>query len=708
MLDARQCVAVALAGVTCRWMPAQQTAPIAPWPDGLQSFAWLPDGLDTDEAALRALRELGVTGVTVGDGQDPEPARRLGLSIYRDQLVGKGTLELRDSQFAPLRAAYEQDRAIEHLLRPNCLSDPATQGDLLARALTALAPLAAAPPSFVILGDEVSTTRHVNPLDFSFSPHALAEFRTFLRGRYRDIGALNRAWQTSHASFDTVEPFTADRIRAREFAAGGTLPANLSPWAEHRAFMDRALARTVRSLAGCARAKVAVPIGLTGLQQPAAYGGSDYSLLMPELDVFEIYDIGGARDLAMSLARPLARQIITLFPPKEGQPMDLVAAHVTDALAHGMTGVVLWHAGHLLNRADGMQPTPFGVAVRDALRGAQSLSPLAGASVERSLVWIVESQPAVQAHWMLDSASDGVTWPRRLSSYEETHSTSVAARASWVRLCEDLGLQPRFVAAAQLRALLAQQQVKLLVLPVCLALSDEEIAAVTDYVQQGGVAVADGMLAFYDDRLRRRDRPGLDAVFGLTPRAVPGLAQLLVHEGQPAAQARLLSGAAACERSIEAAIAERAAPSLSVQCEHRFGRGTAIYLNIAVCEYASVRLDPKRLNAARDLRRRVQRVLDTADVAPPVSVRGKGLPTCLERMLLRHKSGRRFLALRVNAIDSPFVLQTLSTQSPLTVEVQFAAATRLRVLGESAWRGPSAHFELPLDAWRGVFAELDR
>ena len=139
---------------------------------------------------------------------------------HRDDILEQlRAMPLEDRDYieaALMREAYEQDRATEHLLRPNCLSDPATQGALLARALTALAPFAAAPPSFVILGDEVSTTRHVNPLDFSFSPHALAEFRAFLRGRYQDIGALNRGWQTAHDSFETVEPFTADRIRARK------------------------------------------------------------------------------------------------------------------------------------------------------------------------------------------------------------------------------------------------------------------------------------------------------------------------------------------------------------------------------------------------------------------------------------------------------------------------------------------------------------
>src|SRR5262249_27692890 len=159
-------------------------------------------------------------------------------------------------------------------------------------------------------------------------------------------------------------------------------------------------------------------------------------------------------------------------------------------------------------------------------------APLAGAVLERSPVWIVESQPAVQAHWMLDSADDGATWGRRLASYEEEHSTSLAARASWMRLGEGPRPQPRFGPAGQLRGQLRQQAPKVLVLAACLALSDAAVPAIADYVQRGGVAVADGMLAFYDEHLRRRDRPALDAVFGLAVRAVPERSALLVHEGK--------------------------------------------------------------------------------------------------------------------------------------------------------------------------------
>ena len=112
--------------------------------------------------------------------------------------------------------------------------------------------------------------------------------------------------------------------------------------------------------------------------------------------------------------------------------------------SQGMAGVVVWNDATVVD-ANGAA-TPFGRAVRKAFvaHGAE-MDALAGAVIEPSPIWLVESQPSVRAWWMLDSAKDGMTWVRRLASYEETHSTSQSARSSWIRLLQDLGYQPQFV-----------------------------------------------------------------------------------------------------------------------------------------------------------------------------------------------------------------------------------------------------------------------
>ena len=61
------------------------------------------------------------------------------------------------------------------------------------------------------------------------------------------------------------------------------------------------------------------------------------------------------------------------------------------------------------------------------------------------------------------------------------------------------------------------------------------------------------------------------------------------------------AGLAIAERIEGSGLSEKT-PFGAMQIETRYGSGRAVYMNLAVCEYASVRLDPKRVMVARELR----------------------------------------------------------------------------------------------------------
>ncbi|MHC5069970.1 MAG: hypothetical protein ACYTGO_05725 [Planctomycetota bacterium] len=624
---------------------------------GFEVILWLHGGPRRDQGFFAAIRELGCTAVSVSADEDPALPGRHGMRFYRDQICGKGILELRARQFDPVRNAYELSRDRKDLVRPVCLSSLGTLAQLSSTLSDRLRPALAEDPLAVALGDEISVTRHANPLDLCFDKPSLAAFRTFMRARHRTIESLNESWNTRFESFETVLPFTADQIRARELG-GPVLAANLRPWAAHREFMDRELARVVRRLvAQVSRHDRRLPCGLTGIPAPAAYGGHDYARLLPHLTFYEIYDQGGARDLAMSLAPDGARQVATLFPPKAGTGTDLVGARLADMLAHGLWGTVIWSAGDVLD-ADG-RATAYGRAIATAVRELEpAFANFAGATVLRSPIWIVESQASVRAWWMLDSRGDGATWIRRLSSYEVAHSTSIAARHGWVRILEDLGTQPRLVPAPELAKRLQAAPPRLLVLPATLALDAASGRAIRKFVNDGGVVVADHSTGLYDEHLRRRDVGLLDPMFGIQRRSLLYQDQL-VAQGLPAAAGRLTTGAAAAERGLRGGLAETAAGDLRVQLERNVGKGRAIYLNLAMCEYGRVRLDQKRLSAALDLRQRVRWVLREAGVSTPVVVVSERVPTCVERIVLQAADGRTLLAVRVNALEAPKILREI-------------------------------------------------
>jgi hypothetical protein len=303
---------------------------------------------------------------------------------------------------------------------------------------------------------------------------------------------------------------------------------------------------------------------------------------------------------------------------------------------------------------------------------------------------------------MLDSAADGMTWVRRFASYEATHSTSQAARLGWVRLLQDLGGQPWFVAEATLPERLLQERPRCLVLPATLALSDRTVQAITTWVHNGGVLLADHSTGLYDGDLLRRQRGALDELFGITARSFDWR-DVLVREGKATSLER---GLPLAERGLRGQLAEQREGS-DAHVERRVGRGRTVYLNAPVAAYAAWRLAPDRVEPARELRRRVRSVLQAAGFEPPAEVRGEGLPTCIERVALRLRDGRNVLAIRVNALDAPSVLHKLGSGGARPIRIDLPAAARLRRLdGDSLGEGTA--FDLRLDPCGALFLEVQR
>ncbi|MCA8950547.1 MAG: beta-galactosidase, partial [Planctomycetes bacterium] len=277
-------------------LPAQAPPPVEP-PQRFERILWVSDLAQT----VRAASALGFTGVQLGAGADPAPVVAAGLSFYLDQPIGKGALELRDTDVTPLRQAYEKTRDPAVLVRPGCLARSEFV-DRLAAAAAAEARRVAGPGLlFVALADEASMPRHDAPLDLCWCGDCLAEFRRFAERRYRTIDALNAAFGTQYATFADVVPVSTDQVRRREL--GDTrLPADLRAFAARLDFVDAQFPTAVTRIQRAVAAAVAgVPVGLTGTSAPAAFGGGDPARLLPQLTLAEPYAVGGAEALTASL-----------------------------------------------------------------------------------------------------------------------------------------------------------------------------------------------------------------------------------------------------------------------------------------------------------------------------------------------------------------------------------------------------------------------
>ncbi|HZN37794.1 MAG TPA: alpha-amylase family protein [Planctomycetota bacterium] len=683
-------------------LASAQTEPPVDRPVKFERILWCSD--PGKGAALA--KEQGYTAIQLGRGGDAAAVAALGLGYYLDQPIGKGCLELRDEQWTPLQKAYEKQRDRAALVRPGCFASPGLLEQLAAQAAEEVRRVRGPGLRFVALADEASSTRHNAPLDTCQCEHCIVAFRAFVRERYKTLDAVNQVLGAQYASFEDVVPVTTDQVRRREL--GETLlPADLRAFAVRLDFVDEQFAHAITTIAASAqRAAPGVPVGLTGLQVPGAFGGNDYARFLDRLTLAEPYAVGASVELARSLLRPSAHRYATLVAPAANSKASevplgsMVGAQLAAMATSGLAGVVVWNDGAVAS-PDG-KPTPFGAAVTQALsRWQPVLDACAGATVEPGPVWVLESQASVRVWWMLDSAADGLTWVRRLASYESEHSTSQKARLGWTRLLQDLGLQPHFVAEGQLPERLLQQRPRCLVLPACIALHDRTAQAISAYVAHGGTVLADHSVGLYDGALQRRSAGALDEVFGITARSL-AWDDLLVRQGRSTAREQ---GLPLAERGLQGKLAERR--SAGDTFLEMTNRGRGVYLNAPVAMYDSWRLDEQQVGPAVELRRRVRSALQQAGVEPPCEVRGEGLPTCIERVSLRLVDGRSVLALRLHALDSPKLLQSLAAKGPRAMQVDFPVVRTLRHLGGDDL-GTAARFDVRLDPFGALFLEVLR
>jgi len=212
--------------------------------------------------------------------------------------------------------------------------------------------------------------------------------------------------------------------------------------------------------------------------------------------------------------------------------------------------------------------------------------------------------------------------------------------------------------------------------------------------------LADHSTAIYDERLQRRDRGGLDELFGIEHRSL-AWHDLLVREGQSTSRDQ---GLPTAERSLRGATSQQETDA-DTFLERSIGSGHAYYLNSPVAAYGSWRLDEQQVAPARELRRRVRAALRRARVVPPCEVEGQGLPTCIERVPLRLRDGRNVLVVRLNALERPSLLRTLNQNGPIPIEITLPRKLHVRELNGKD-HGVTATVKTTLDAFGAVFLEV--
>jgi len=357
-------------------------------------------------------------------------------------------------------------------------------------------------PLFYNLGDEPGIADLAAFWDFDFSDQSLVEMRRWLKERYVTLAALNEQWGTDFTRWDLVAPLTTNEAMQRT-------DDNFSAWADFKEWMDVSFTRAIQRGVDAVRSvDPEAYVAIEGGQLPG-WGGYDYALLSKALTAIEPYDYACNVEIIRSF-NPKMVMVTTSFATGPWEKH-----RVWYELLHGSRGLILWDDKRQFVGADGTigqrgrECEPYYHEIRNGI-GAL----LINSERQSDPIAIHHSQASLRIAWMLQQRPKGEAWVNRTASSDEQDSNFRWLRESYCRLLEDLGWQYNFVDSAMIeQGELLRRGYRVLILPDSSALSAREAKAVREFVEQGGVLIADRHPGSFDEHGRRLPQPRLAELF---------------------------------------------------------------------------------------------------------------------------------------------------------------------------------------------------
>jgi len=524
--------------------------------------------------------------------------------------------------------------------------------------------------SFGPLGYAFFTSPGVTPsnaaVDWCFDDRTLNAFRAKLKDRFPSPQMLSKAWGANFRRWEDVVPLTTGEILKREFAdrkAGKLL--NFSPWMDHRAFMDEQFASLVKDLVEKVHlTHPTLRLGFLGGCAPAAFGGYDWSLLSQDANFFECTDETFKR-LVASLNNQRPHPGYTVGTLSDGvDPGEFLRRLWTHVACGDLAEVVL--PGTNLLDATGF-PTPLARKAQPSLLALEGLGYLLmdkDFGPAASGVCVYYSQPSVRVEYLLDAAARAAE--RKIGEPSDDLFTSTWHRnlRAWVDLLDDLGIEFDFLSYRSINTRGWMRKAKVVILPKAVALSDEEVAQFRQFVEQGGMVIADSQAGLFDEHGVEQQRNPLDLLFGVQRQGIASAEAaakytrvvdqpLQPHKEEAGRFKGLiegipLAGLNPVEPKLEPMVG--VGYHLSVGRDHAVltrpvGAGSAVYLNLSLINYPWDRTDASRVAGLRMLLRRIFSDLGINSHVTVVQVEKAELPDVTLRQF-RDRANDFVIALR--------------------------------------------------------------
>ena len=537
------------------------------------------------------------------------------------------------------------------------------------------------------LGDENAFTSGV---EYCTAPMSAAYFRDWLKRRYPDLAALNRAWQTQVASFTEVKPVLLEEARAN---------GNPAPWIDFRLCMEDSWSGIFAELSQTIRAEdPPAKVGHEGSGTLDSLGGFDWWTMLRDLQLFVPYPGTPSRQNLVRSLRPsgtISGYWYGAYTSSCGGRRLTTQRYVPwYCLFQGFNSSWYFNtwgdAGmpHEVGFAADMRPLPHfqetAATCREIRSGYDKL--LLTSERQADGIALFYSPAAIHEN-----------------SFRARPIVPAAELDAWCYLLNDLALGYEFVAAEQLRqGVLATGKYRLLILPLACAMSAEEVAAVRKFVDNGGALVADLAPAVADEHGHAWPVQPLAGLFGKQPG--PAEVKFTAVTGTPAEGGvtltdgrRLLTGG-----SARAANAERGALTVGGTLQNtavclRAGKRPALLLNLALDGYSKGR----RTAEGAALRTLLGDALAALGTKPAVTVTGADGERTTDVQLFRFAHGA---ATFVGVLPEDFNATVERNQA---ATLRFAGATHVYDVRRKRYLGRRSAVPVTLQTCRAeLFALL--
>lgn len=531
----------------------------------------------------------------------------------RDRAQKEGGMVSRDQHYRKL------------LWRDFCPNNPATILEAAKRLSGVVRLHKGCRPLFYNIADEAGIADQTKPFDYCYCPWCMEKFRLQLEQKYQTLTRLNEEWGTDFTNWDDVYPLTADETMAAQKRGQ---PLNFASWDDHRAFMDDTFADFFRKVRDDGKKWDAIgDFSQGGCQAPSAYGGWDYAKIMRDIDALIPYNIGGNQEVVRSFGYGV-RNLSPFFGDDQRLVRGLWYAYI-----HGDAGVVFWDAdeerGRFVTRPDGKKSNRgkvLGPALREIRSGiAQQFKAWTRSDEPIGMLY---SQPSVRVHWMLEAMTlyGKDEWIKR-DSYESRYAD---VRMAWQDLIEDRQVQYSYFSYLTVdEGSEDLSRYRLIVLPETLAISSRLATKLRDFVEHGGVLVADGRCGNMAGNGRQVAGGMLDDLFGVSQGSAITLksgnalrsngTDSWLAIGDDIKALNVLDRNLKLDPAAQVEVAAKAG-STPALIRRRVGRGWAVYLNVEMAGYCANRMDVGGA-AARASRKIMDAVLGMAGIKASVAIR---------------------------------------------------------------------------------------